>query len=166
MFNVLVVEDDKNKEIENKLLTKDWYALNGFYGTSEEINLIEFLEQTIENFKSKYDNVHLLRNEEVYKIYDFEKGRGFMPDFLMFLKSKEENLYYQIFIEPKGTDRITNENSTWKDKFLGEITAKYGNEVVLSEENNDYKLIGLPLYNATVVDKFKKSVNENLLVNI
>lgn len=157
---ISVVEDDKNKEIENKLLAKDWYALDGFYGTSEEINLVEFLEQTIENFKSKYDNVYLLRNEEVYKIYDFEKGRGFMPDFLLFMKSKDENLYYQIFIEPKGSDRITNDNSKWKDKFLGEITDKYGNEVVLSEENNDYKLIGLPLYNATVVKDFKQVINQ------
>src|SRR5690606_7087246 len=121
---------------------------------------------TIENFKQHYDNVHLLRNEEVYKIFDFEKGRGFMPDFLMFLKSKEENLYYQIFIEPKGTDRITNENSKWKEIFLEEITDKYGNEIVLHEENKDYKLIGLPLYNAALVDKFKKGVNESLSVNI
>ena len=161
-----VEEDDKNKAIEKKLLEKDWYALDGFFGTSEEISLVEFLEDTIENFKQHYENVHLLRNEEVYKIFDFEKGRGFMPDFLMFLKSKDENLYYQIFIEPKGTDRITNENSKWKETFLDEITEKYGNEIVLHEENKDYKLIGLPLYNATLVDKFKKAVNNSLTVSI
>lgn len=163
---ISIIEDDKNKEVESKLIEKDWYALDGFFGTSEEINLVEFLENTIENFKQKYDNVYLLRNEEVYKIYDFEKGRGFMPDFLMFLKSKEENLYYQIFIEPKGLDRITNENSKWKEKFLTEITEKYGNEVVLNAENKDYKLIGLPLYNAAVAPIFRQAVNENLEVEI
>lgn len=163
---ISVEPDDKSKAVEKKLLEKDWYALDGFYGTSEEISLIEFLENTIENFKQQYDNVYLLRNEEVYKIYDFEKGRGFMPDFLLFLKSKEENLYYQVFIEPKGTNLITNENSRWKENFLQEISDKYANEVILKEENQDYKLIGLPLYNAASVQTFKNKVNEHFEVNI
>ena len=28
------------------------------------------------NLKLKYDEIYLLRNEEIYKIYDFVKGRG------------------------------------------------------------------------------------------
>lgn len=163
---IAVVEDEKIIQIEKKLVSKDWYALNGFYGTSEEINLIEFIENTIENFKDKYDNVYLLRNEIIYKIYDFQQGRGFMPDFLLFLKDKEKNLYFQVFIEPKGVDRLTNENSLWKDKFLVEITQKYGRDVVLNEENKDYKLIGLPLYNATVEPVFKKAIYDNLSINL
>lgn len=164
--SISVMENEHSDNIEKILLGKDWYALNGFYGTSEEINLIGFLENIIENLKEKYDDVYLLRNEIVYKIYDFQKGRGFMPDFLLFLKDKNDDLYYQVFIEPKGTDRLTNENSKWKEDFLAEITNKYGKEVILKEENKDYKLVGLPLYNATIEPTFKQAIAENLGINI
>lgn len=62
------IEVLKNTDYENKLVTKDWYALNHFHGTSEEQSLVQFLIDTIENFKEKYENVYLLRNEQVYKI--------------------------------------------------------------------------------------------------
>ena len=71
------------KDLENELKDKPWYIYNGFSGTSEERNLVGFLKDTMGNFESKYEKVFLLRNEEVYKIYDFEKGRGFQPDFLL-----------------------------------------------------------------------------------
>ena len=36
----------------------------------------------------------------VYKIFDFDTGEGFQPDFLLLLKSKEGNsAYIQVFIE-------------------------------------------------------------------
>ena len=75
--------------------------MDQFYGTSEEKGLIEFIKETIINLKSKYKEVYLLRNEEQYKIYAFHTGQGFQPDFLLLLKDKED-LYYQVFIEPKG----------------------------------------------------------------
>lgn len=97
---ISVVEDPQSEYLEKELIKKDWYALDAFYGTSEEKSLIEFLKGTMDNFKDKYEEVYLLRNEEVYKIFNFDDGKGFMPDFLLFLKSKEENLFYQVFIEP------------------------------------------------------------------
>jgi len=91
-----------------------WYVLDGFVGTSEEKALINFIKETFENLKEKYKEIYLLRNEEVYKIYDFERGRAFMPDFILFLKTKnkervgvvETEIYYQVFIEPKGNQYI------------------------------------------------------------
>lgn len=35
----------------------------------------------------------------------------------------------------------------WKEKFLEEITEKYGFEKVIKEENPNYRLIGLPFFN-------------------
>ncbi|MFN8431858.1 MAG: hypothetical protein U0V04_17885 [Spirosomataceae bacterium] len=105
------------------------------------------------NFESQYEKVSLLRNEEVYKIYDFEQGRGFMPDFLLFLKQKEKNLYYQIFIEPKGDQfkdaqgNFFGSKEGWKEIFMQQISQKYGQEPYLKAENKDFILYGLPLYN-------------------
>ncbi|NJI71948.1 DEAD/DEAH box helicase family protein [Sphingobacterium kitahiroshimense] len=169
---VAVIEDDRNRMYENTLLTKDWYALNHFQGTSEEQALIQFIIDTVEKFKEKYENVYLVRNEEVYKIYDFKDGNGFMPDFLLFLKQKSENLYYQVFIEPKGSQFKDSSGSFdqskegWKECFLKEITDKYGKANVLQIENRDYRLVGLPLFNATMVNEFNKSINDNLEVSL
>ena len=169
---VAVVEDASNTKLESDLIAKDWYALNHFHGTSEEQSLVDFIIKTIENFKEKYENVYLLRNEQVYKIYDFKDGKGFEPDFLLFLKEKEADRYYQVFIEPKGsqfkdaTGKFDNSKEAWKEQFLTEITNKYGKEDVLKVENKDYRLVGLPLYNATIAHLVKQSIYENLEVEL
>ncbi len=54
-------------------------------------------------------------------------------------------LYYQIFIETKGD--IFLEHDDWKEKFLEEITQRYGLKKVIRAENKNYKLIGLPFFN-------------------
>ena len=70
-----VIGDAKNTELENELKN----ALNAFHGTSEEQNLINFLKGFMDNFESQYD-----------KIYDFETGKCFQPDFILVLKKKKE----------------------------------------------------------------------------
>ena len=46
-------------------------------GKQEWVPVIkDFYKPFAKNLKEKYNEVYLLRNEEVYKIYDFEKGRG------------------------------------------------------------------------------------------
>jgi len=133
----------------------DWYILDGFAGTSEEKGLVDFIEDQIQDLKSKYAEVFLLRNEEVYKIYDFDKGIGFQPDYILFLKDKsDKNLYYQVFIEPKGTQFLGFDNTFktghdgWKETFFEKITEKFGKENILKAENNKYYLIGLPFYSS------------------
>jgi type III restriction enzyme len=161
---ISVQEDAESYNLEKELVQKDWYVLDAFYGTSEEKSLISFLKGRMDNFKDKYEEVYLLRNEEVYKIYNFEDGTGFMPDFLLFLKTKEENLYYQVFIEPKGGHLL--EKDKWKGDFLNEITEKYNAKTILKEENKNYRLVGLPLYNKASENVFKQSVIERLNVQI
>ena len=87
-----------------------------------------------------------------------------MPDFLLFLKTRDENLYYLVFIEPKGDHLL--EKDKWKGDFLQEITAKYNTKTILKEENKNYRLVGLPLYNKASENVFKQSVIESLNIQI
>lgn len=170
---ISVVQDPVNSALEEILKNKDWYALNSFYGTSEERALAHFLIDTMENFKDKYTDINLVRNEEVYKIYDFKTGKGFMPDFLLFMKSKDEDLYYQVFIEPKGSQFMDSAGTfdqskeAWKQEFLEEITKRYaGDKTLLNKETDEYKLIGLPLYNESSANQFKQGIKEALDIKI
>jgi len=164
--NVLI--DEESKSLEAELLKHKWYVLNGFNGTSEEKKLIEFIRNKIGNLEEKYDEVYLFRNEEVYKIYDFKEGRGFEPDFLLFLKGEKQSLYYQIFIEPKGSQFVDKEGDFkeskegWKDDFLENITIKYMDDEMLKVESKEYKLIGLPLYNHEKEREFSEAF-DNLI---
>lgn len=165
------IEADADSErIAKELETENWYVLDSFHGTSEEKELIGFIKETIGNLESKYKEIYLLRNEEVYKIFDFEQGRGFQPDFILFLKTRNRKemkngfkakLYYQIFIEPKGNAFIGDDEifktgkEGWKEQFLEEITKKYGLEKVIKAENPNYRLVGLPFFNKDNNTKFK-----------
>lgn len=156
-----VVIDEESQRLETELLENDWYILNGFNGTSAERDLLEYLKNKIGNLEEKYDQVYLLRNEEVYKIHAFNDGRGFEPDFLLFLKSKKGNLHYQLFIEPKGEHLI--EHDQWKNEFLAEIAKKFGNNKLLKAETKEYKLIGFPLFNPSEESQFNKVFSDRLL---
>ncbi|RLG36991.1 MAG: type III restriction endonuclease [Thermoproteota archaeon] len=162
-----VFGEEKTKTIKEENLDdsiareKDWYVLDGFAGTNEEKELINFIQETSKNLLDKYDEIYLLRNEEVYKIYDFAKARGFQPDFILFLKGKEA-IYYQIFIEPKGNQFVGDDGTFkagkegWKEVFLEEISAKYGLENIIKAENKNYKLLGLPFFNEEHNDNFRE----------
>lgn len=166
-----IVLDKDSEQIAEELKKHKWYILDSFHGTSEEKGLIDFIKDTIGNLKQEYEEIYLLRNEEVYKIYDFEYGRGFQPDFLLFLKTKEKKeskdgtkaeIYYQIFIEPKGNEYIGNDGTFkagkegWKENFLEQITEKYGFDKVIKAENPNYRLIGLPFFNNDHNSNFEK----------
>jgi type III restriction enzyme len=164
-----VVIDPDSKNLEEELLKHKWYVLNGFNGTSEERELMEFVMNKIGNLEEKCEDVYILRNEEVYKIFDFKQGRGFEPDFLLFLKAKNVNYYYQIFIEPKGSQFADIEGGFkgskegWKEEFLQQITDKYGDGTLLMAESKDYKLIGLPLFNKQDKNNFDAIFTYRLL---
>ena len=145
-----VLKDVESQQIEDDLKYEDWYALDQFYGTSEEKSLIKFVKDTILNLQKKYKEVYLLRNEEQYKIFDFKTGQGFQPDFLLFLGDAKKQ-YYQVFIEPKGDNLL--EKDKWKDDFLKAITKKYP-KGILKKESKEYTLIGLPLFNEKLKQEF------------
>lgn len=45
-------------------------------------------------------DTHLIRNERRVKIVEINGTRGFMPDFLLYMK--DEDYTYQVFLETKG----------------------------------------------------------------
>jgi type III restriction enzyme len=144
-----------NIELNIDLSSKDWYAFNENYGTSEEKFLVKCIEKLYEEeLKDKYKSgVYLLRNERHFKLYTFDEGLAFEPDFVLFLEEKkgDDMTTYQLFIEPKGGDRLTNEDSLTKEKFLNEIENKY--KIEIQFPNQEFKLIGLRLFNESVTKK-------------
>jgi type III restriction enzyme len=163
-------DDERAKGMQNiNLQNTDWYAQNELYGTSEEREFISFIDGFIEEqLRQKYSDIALLRNEKFFQIFDFDEGRAFEPDFVMFLKKKNDGIsIYQIFIEPKGDQfkdnrgRFENSKEGWKQKFLLEIENKA--DMDLKFENTHFKLIGLPFYNKSLEKEFKKAVENKLL---
>ena len=144
-----------NIDLNIDLSSKDWYAFNENYGTSEEKFLVKCIEKLYnEELKDKYrSGVYLLRNEKHFKLYTFEEGLAFEPDFVLFLQEKEghEMTTYQLFIEPKGGDRLTNKDSVTKEKFLTEIESKH--KIEIQFPNQEFKLIGLKLFNESITKK-------------
>lgn len=132
-------------------MQNDWYVMDNFAGTSLEEALIQFISERLGDLKSQYD-IHLIRNEEVFKLNNFADGEGFMPDFILLLKDKQKSsfngvggfLHYQIFIEPKGEHLV--ETDRWKEEFLEAITAEYGKDKILQKDTPHYRLIGLPFF--------------------
>lgn len=157
-------DSDADRIFKENLENENWYVLDSFSGTSEEKELISFIKDSIGNLESKHDEVYLLRNEEVYKIFDFEQGRGFQPDFILFLKAKD-SLKYQIFIEPKGNEFLGEDGTFktgkegWKEEFLEEVSTRYGFANVIKAENPKYRLIGLPFFNKDHNSNFTTQFN-------
>ncbi len=160
----IIQKDAESERLSNELRDKGWYILDSFCGTSEERELIDFISNKIGNLESKYNEVYLLRNEELFKMYSFEDGRGFQPDFILFLKNKKnKDLYYQVFIEPKGDNLL--EHDKWKNDFLLEITKKYNDENMIKLEGKKYNLIGLPLFNKNSNNAFEKVYEDEISSN-
>ena len=159
-----------NRHFEIKCKNFKWYALDSFWGTIEERELVDFVYNHYSNLLEKYDNICLLRNEEVYKIFDFETGQGFQPDFLLLLKSKSgEDVYFQVFIEPKGEHLKDDANDGWKEKFLLEISKRYGIEKPFRKEADNFVLYGLPFFNkndSEMYNKFKGSFEDFIKIDV
>ncbi|MBQ7689669.1 MAG: hypothetical protein IJT30_00515 [Muribaculaceae bacterium] len=139
------------------LADKDWYAYNANYGTSEERAFIELFARRYEIFSHNYEDIYIIRNEKVVKIIDKE-GRTFEPDFLLYLRKKEdEHFVYQIFIEPKGAHLKGKDQ--WKEEFLKELQSK-GMTIEINSDN--YHITGVPFYNKGDENEFKKELESML----
>ena len=159
---------NENHWFEAECKKYSWYALDSFWGTSEERNLVKFIYDHYLNLTQKYDKICLLRNEEVYKIFDFETGEGFQPDFLLLLKNKKgDTEYFQVFIEPKG--KQLEEKDKWKENFLLEISRRYGLKKPFIKQTDKFLLFGLPFFNDSDDEmklKFRKSFSDTLKIDI
>ena len=149
------------------LTAKNWYVYDENYGTSEEKHFIQFINGAMEKLEEKYEEIYLVRNANLFKIYRFSDGRPTEPDFVLFLKEKgkKDFIQYQLFIEAKGTHLMQADK--WKEEFLKEIESNHKLEIQLEilAENKHYKLIGLPLYNDNTKTNFIGAFNEKLGIN-
>ena len=72
-------------------------------------------------------------------------------------KQSNEEILYQLFIEPKGTHLLYND--IWKEDFLKDLEKE---AVVELYQNQEYKLIGMPFYNK----ENREAIFEESLKNI
>jgi type III restriction enzyme len=154
------------KESANLFLTTDlskqnWYAFDDCYGTSEEKHLVKYMEALHPKLKTKYEEIYLVRNEREIKIYDFDNGDAFEPDFLLFMQQKKDNNRFdniQIFIEPKGGHLVANDR--WKEKFM--LRLKDESIVNFSTQIGDYHIWGLPFFTDQNKIEFDKEFRKEL----
>ena len=142
----------------------DWYAYDDNFGTSEEKLLVRLIKDLMTELEEKWTDIYLLRNEKAVKIYSFDKGQAFEPDFLMFANDKNTgNVSWQIFIEPKGSQFLDSDNTFknskegWKQEYLRQISER--DEVRTLVDDDRYRIVGLPFFNEAVS---KDEVREEL----
>ena len=141
------------------VLNEPWYVYNANYGTNEEKEFVKMFQKRFEVFSNKFTNIYLIRNERELKIID-KKGRAFEPDFILFCKQKEENeLTYQVFIEPKGAHLI--EHDKWKEEFLKQIREE---EKTIKIDSDNYLITGVPFYNYANENDFKRELEGTLKI--
>lgn len=143
-----------------EILKAEWYAFTDCFGTSEEKALVKFMKAKYEEMRGDFEEFYLVRNERHFAIYEFEQGRRFEPDYVLFLKKKGEETvrHYQIFIEPKG--EYLMKEDLWKENFLVRIhdegkvekTALNGskdvdNHILAFWKDDEFTVWGLPFYN-------------------
>ncbi|MBP7735493.1 MAG: DEAD/DEAH box helicase family protein [Spirochaetes bacterium] len=137
-----------NTELQIDLSKKDWYVFNDNYGTSEEKYLVKYIDKTYDTLKKKYNEIYLVRNEKHFQLFNFDDGTPVEPDFILFLRKKGSGIsvYYQIFIEPKGSQLL--QKDAWKQTFL--LSLKTKNKIHILNKTKKYNIWGMPFYNETL----------------
>lgn len=152
--------DDAN--LTANLEKADWYAYNDCFGTSEEMALVKYIEGIMPKLSAGYEEIYLVRNENDLKIYSFDEGKTFEPDFLLFMRRKGEDVAkecLQIFIEPKNQKLALAEK--WKEDFLLQLC---GTAVpLLHYDDKEFKITGMPIFTTEKQRKFNEAMDE--LVN-
>lgn len=150
-----------NQKVEAKsTIGKKWYVFDQAILNQLEHRLVALIEQFIDKLKDKYDDIYLIRNDEQstgFKLREFNGVRGFMPDFILIMTSKEDEAYYQVFLEPKGDDRLLDD--AWKEKMLETINNK---ELIILDENEDIRLVGIRFFADSKRYEFVKDFENKL----
>lgn len=161
---LMIPKSDMERLDGQEYIIKDckWYVFNANYGTSEEKACFDFIKSIMGQMENKFKQIYLIRNERHFKIYNFDDGNAFEPDFVLFLKDDSGRIFnYQLFIEPKG-DHLLDKDS-WKEKFLSNIDAEITDSKLT--ENEEYRIYGLPFYNVNYESEFKKELFKILDLN-
>lgn len=148
-----LVPQASNKKFINELIypkkmkDNEWFPYDYAITNQLESSLINKIDNLITDFKKKYDNVYLIRNEETitnwrlheFKNEDIKHYEGYMPDFILVLDNG--NIMYQVYIEPKGEQLL--EKDEWKERLLESIRPE---NINIIGENRDIRLYGVKFY--------------------
>lgn len=123
-----------------------WFVYNEAIVDKLERSLIELVQGYVEELQNKYKDVYLIRSDErntKLKLHEFAGDvshyAGFLPDFVLYLAN--ESFIYQIYIEPKGTQLLDQDQ--WKEDLLTSISPE---SVDVIGENDKVKLYGVKFY--------------------
>ena len=138
------MNDSNESNFHLDLSKKKWYVFEDYFGTSEEKLLIKYFDQIYDKLKSKYDEIYLIPNKKNFKIYNFEDGKAFEPDFVLFMlkNETEESINHQIFIELKSKHLLKKHE--WKESFLKEFQEDHNQEKL--GQNEKFFIWGLSVY--------------------
>lgn len=148
-----IVPQPSNKKVVNELIQPkkmndaDWFPYDYAITDQLESSLINLISSMVDEFKRKYQNVYLIRNEETissWKLHEFENKvtkhyEGYMPDFILVLDNGK--IMYQVYVEPKGEQLL--EKDAWKEELLESIRPE---NIDIIGENKDVKLYGVKFY--------------------
>lgn len=147
-----------NQEYKLNLAKENWYVFNDNYGTQEEKLFIKFFKTDIAPIlDEKHIEYYVIRNERIPElaIYNFEDGKRFEADYLLFIKQKNMPTY-QVYAEPKAEMLFAED--AWKENFMLNIKCKHN---ISSSIASNYKILGLPFFNHIYkLDEFKKAFDK------
>lgn len=135
-----------SEHLKVNLPDEDWFVFTDNFGTSEEKEFVAYFKEHVQDLKNKYEKVYLIRNERQLKLFSFNGGERFEPDYVLIMTKQNVSIteQYQIFIEPKGSHLIPKDS--WKEAFLLEIENS-GVPIKTLVDDNNYKIIGFPFFN-------------------
>lgn len=128
--------DHDKPDLQFDVRGADWYAYSENYGTSEEKRFVRYLASQIDNLRQQYKGaeIYLIRNELDYWLYSLKDGRRFAPDYMLIINDvANQQLYYQVIIEPKGGHLL--ELDAWKEEAL--ISLNDDSEVIFDSQDDD-----------------------------
>lgn len=139
---------------------KKWYVYDNAILNQLEHRLVKKLEVFMPKLRARYDDIYVLRNDEQstrFKLTEFGGVRGFMPDFIMILTQHADNIYWQVFLEPKGDDRLLDD--AWKERMLKTLNDR---ERIVIDENDDVRLVGIKFFANSKMDVFVSDIQDRL----
>ncbi|MGE7673488.1 DEAD/DEAH box helicase family protein [Lysinibacillus sp. NPDC094403] len=158
-FNPIINLPFSEKISSYPMKKKDWFVYDNAIVNGLEWDLIGYIEGILDEIYSKYSEVYLIRNEQQLKLVEFNGVRGFMPDFILYLKEMDQ--VYQILIEPKGEFLYFNDH--WKEDMLIELNNIP--PIINLAENNSIKLYGIEFFSKEPQrrERFKSKFREIII---
>ena len=153
--------ETENMYLRMDLSKADWHAYEDCFGTSEEKHLIRYIESIFPKLAEKYHDIYLLRNEKDLKIYSFTSEDAYQPDYVLFLKKKNDNAktdYIQIFIEPKGEHLRSTDK--WKEDAMKQI--RENADIRFSTQSTNFNVWGMPFFTESKRHIFDTAMKQSL----